>query len=77
VSEKRPPRGLLDTSIFVALEKVAPAARGTSATERDLGRDPAELRVGVLAAADIASRDRRIATLEGSGRFTVPPIDER
>jgi predicted nucleic acid-binding protein len=36
----------------------------------------AELRVGVLAAADIASRDLRIATFEASGRFTVLPIDE-
>jgi predicted nucleic acid-binding protein len=36
----------------------------------------AELRVGVLAAAEIASRDRRVATFEASGRFTVLPIDE-
>lgn len=36
----------------------------------------AELRVGVFAADDIASRDRRIATFEASGRFTVLPIDD-
>jgi predicted nucleic acid-binding protein len=29
-----------------------------------------------LAAADIASRDRRIAMFEASGRFTVLPIDD-
>jgi predicted nucleic acid-binding protein len=77
VSEKRPARGLLDTSIFVALEEgrslrqaALPWQNAISIVTR------AELRVGVLAADDIASRDRRITTFEASRRFTVLSIDE-
>lgn len=36
----------------------------------------AELRVGIFAAADIATRDRRIATFDASGRFPVLPVDD-
>lgn len=77
MSEERPPRGLLDTSIFVALEegralrqKALPRQNAISVVTR------AELRVGVLAAPDIASRDLRIATFEASGRFPALPINE-
>jgi predicted nucleic acid-binding protein len=35
----------------------------------------AELRAGVLAAEDIATRDRRIATFEASRVFSILPID--
>ena len=36
----------------------------------------AELRVGVLLAEDIKSRDLRIATFEASRRFATLPIDD-
>jgi predicted nucleic acid-binding protein len=77
VSEGRPPRGVLDTSIFVALEE------GRALKKEGLPRQSAisvvtraELRVGVLAADGIAGRDRRIATFEAAGRFVVLPIDD-
>lgn len=35
----------------------------------------AELRVGVFAAETVAIRDRRLATLEASGRFPILPVD--
>ena len=77
VSEKRPARGLLDTSIFVALEE------GRRVRQELLPRQSAisivtqaELRVGVLLAEDIESRDLRIATFEASHRFATLPIDD-
>jgi len=77
VSETRPARGLLDTSIFVALEKGRPLRQEALPRQNAISIvTRAELRVGVLAAGDIASRDRRIATFEAARRFTVLPIDE-
>lgn len=77
MSEKRPPRGLLDTSIFVALEEGRPLRQEALPRQNAISVvTRAELRVGALAAADIASRDLRIATFEASGRFPVLPIDE-
>lgn len=77
VSENRPARGLLDTSIFVALEEGRPLSQEALPRQNAISIvTRAELRVGVLAADDIASRDRRIATLEAFQRFTVLPIDE-
>jgi predicted nucleic acid-binding protein len=77
VSEKRPVRGLLDTSIFIALEE------GRSVRQEELPRQStisvvtrAELRVGVLSADGIKSRDLRIATFEAAGRFAALPIDD-
>ena len=73
----RPARGILDTSLFIAIEsgrplrqEVLPLASAISAVTR------AELRAGVFAAEDIEIRDRRIATFEASGRFQVLPVDE-
>lgn len=72
----RPARGVLDTSVFVALESgrklnqaVLPRQSAISIVTR------AELRAGVLVAEDIATRDRRIATFEASRVFSVLPID--
>lgn len=69
-------RGLLDTSVFIALE---------SARRIDAGRLPdhgvvcpvtiAELQAGVLAAADVDIRARRLATLESIADVEVVPID--
>lgn len=72
----RAARGVLDTSVFVALES------GRELEQAALPRQSAisivtraELRAGVLVAADIATRDRRIATFEASRVFSVLPID--
>lgn len=69
-------RGLLDTSVFIAAE---------SARELEHARLPdesvvcpvtiAELQVGVLAAGDIETRARRLATLESIADVEVLAID--
>jgi predicted nucleic acid-binding protein len=71
----RPERGLLDTSVLIAEE-----------SERRLHRErlpqtaaisivtKAELRLGVLAAADVETRDRRLTTLDSIAEMTVLPI---
>lgn len=69
-------RGLLDTSVFIA---------GESGRSLDSSRLPeeaaispitiAELRVGVLAATDVDTRARRLATLEAVGDVQELPID--
>jgi predicted nucleic acid-binding protein len=76
MSPSRPAKGVLDTSVFVALEsgrtlnqEVLPMQSAISIVTR------AELRAGVLAAEDIATRDRRIATFEASRVFSILPID--
>jgi predicted nucleic acid-binding protein len=77
VSEKRPVRGLLDTSIFIALEEgrhVRQEALPRQSTISVVTR--AELRVGVLSADGIKNRDLRIATFEAAGRFAALPIDD-
>jgi predicted nucleic acid-binding protein len=58
--------GLLDTSVFIASESgrrldVGSLPERTAMSVLTIG----ELHVGVLAAADIATRARRLATLEG------------
>jgi predicted nucleic acid-binding protein len=70
-------RGLADTSVFVARE-----------TGRRLDVDAlpdelavsvvtiGELRAGVLAAVDVATRDRRLTTLTAALAFGAVPIDE-
>lgn len=77
MSAERVPRGLLDTSVFIATETGRPLR-----TERLPERTAisivtkAELRAGVLAAADIATRDRRLATLEALSGIAVLPVDD-
>lgn len=70
-------RGLLDTSVFIA---------GESGRRLDAERLPgeaavsavtvAELHVGVLAARDVDTRARRLATLEAVGDVEVLAVDE-
>ena len=70
-------RGLLDTSVFIALE---------SARQLDVRLLPdnnvvcpvtiAELQAGVLAAADLDIRARRLATLESIADVEVLTIDD-
>lgn len=76
VTADRTPAGLIDTSVLVAVEK------GRPLREEDLPERSAisivtvgELRAGVLAAPDIESRDRRIATLEGVRGATILPVE--
>ena len=72
-----PPRGLLDTTIFIARESGRPV---------DVSRLPeesavsvitiAELHAGVLAAADTDIRARRLATLESVADIQALPVDD-
>ena len=73
-----PARGLLDTSVFVAAES------GRSLDVEGLPREAAvsavtiaELHVGVLAARDVDTRARRLATLEATADVQLLPVDER
>jgi hypothetical protein len=70
--------GLLDTSIFIASETARPLRRGAFPDRLLLSVITlGELRAGVLAAADIETRDRRLATLTTALGFDPLPIDER
>ncbi len=70
-------RGIADTSVFIARES------GRPLTEADLPDELAisvitvgELRAGVLAAADVETRDRRLATLSEALAFDPLPVDQ-
>jgi predicted nucleic acid-binding protein len=71
------PRGLLDTSVFIAAENDRPLR--TEALP-DLAAisivTKAELRVGILAAGDIGARDRRLRTFDATAGIAVFPIDD-
>ena len=69
--------GLADTSVFVALGSGREARYDRlpdrlSVSVVTIG----ELRAGVLAATDMASRDRRLATLTGALALDPIPIDQ-
>jgi predicted nucleic acid-binding protein len=71
-------RGIADTSIFIARET------GRSLNESELPDELAisvitigELRAGVLAAADVETRHRRLATLTEVLNLEPLPIDQR
>lgn len=69
-------RGLLDTSVFVALEggrRVDEAALPDEAFVSVV--TVAELRAGVLAATDLNVRSRRLATVEVVAGLQALPID--
>jgi predicted nucleic acid-binding protein len=74
VTEKR---GLLDTSVFVAIETGRPLEElptEAAVSVITLG----ELHAGVLAAAESSARARRLATLAyAEANFEAIPIDER
>lgn len=72
---RRPEQGLLDTSVLIAQEggrllhrERLPQKAAISIVTR------AELRLGVLAAADVETRDRRLITLDSIAEMTVLPI---
>ena len=70
-------RGIADTSVFIARESGRPIA------ENDLPDELAisvitigELRSGVLAAVDVETRDRRLATLSEALALDPLPVDQ-
>ncbi len=70
-------RGLLDTSVFVAIEggrelrsEAMPLTGAASVITK------AELRAGIFAADDIETRERRIKTLELVTRIPLLPVDD-
>jgi len=70
--------GLLDTSVLIATEE-GRSLRAEALPERATISivTVSELRAGVLAAPDIQSRDRRLATLERVSEAAVFPVDQR
>jgi predicted nucleic acid-binding protein len=73
-----PPRGLLDTSVLIADESGRPLDVGRLPDEAAISAVTiAELHVGVLAARDVDTRARRLATLEATADIQLLPVDER
>ncbi len=77
VSDRGTSRGLLDTSVFIAIEsgrslrtEAIPETAAISVVTK------AELRVGIFAAEDIETRDRRLVTFELANRMVSLPVDE-
>jgi len=71
-----PSRGLLDTSVLIATETGRPI--DTNALPEEIFISVvtiAELQAGVLAAADTATRARRLATLDSVAGLEALPID--
>jgi hypothetical protein len=70
-------RGLLDTSVLIALESGRPVrTEALSETSAISVVTRAELRVGIFAAEDIETRDRRLMTFELANRIVALPVDE-
>lgn len=71
----RPERGLLDTSVLIAQESGRQLRRERLPQTAAISIvTKAELRLGVLAAADVETRDRRLTTLDSIAEMTVLPI---
>jgi predicted nucleic acid-binding protein len=77
VSNREDSRGLLDTSVLITIEsgrqlrtEAMPETTAISVVTK------AELRVGVFAAEDIETRDRRLMTFELANRIISLPVDE-
>lgn len=69
-------RGLADTTIFVARESGRPLQSDSLPDEIGVSVITiGELRAGVLAAADVETRDRRLATLTQALALEPIPID--
>jgi predicted nucleic acid-binding protein len=71
-----PSRGLLDTSVLIATETGRPIDTNALPDEAFISVVTiAELQAGVLAAADTATRARRLATLDSVAGLEALPID--
>lgn len=71
-------RGLGDTTLFIAREADRPL--DTAALPDEIGVSVitiGELRAGVLAASDVETRDRRLATLTQALAMQPLPVDDR
>mgnify|MGYP001170204331 FL=1 len=71
-------RGLGDTTLFIAGETNRPL--DSSALPEEIGVSVitiGELRAGVLAAADVETRDRRLATLTRALAMQPIPVDDQ
>ena len=69
-------RGIADTTVFIARETARPLNQ--DALPDELGVSVitiGELRAGVLAASDVATRDRRLATLTAALALEPTPVD--
>ena len=70
-------RGLADTSVFVARETGRPIQQRSIPDELAVSVITiGELRAGVLAATELATRDRRLSTLAGALALRPLPIDD-
>ena len=70
-------RGLADTSLFIAQEVGRPICEQSVPDELAVSVITiGELRAGVLVAADVTTRDRRLCTLAAAQRLQPVPIDE-
>lgn len=70
-------RGLADTSVFIARESGRLIDAGALPDQLAVSVITiGELRAGVLAATDVAVRDRRLATLTAALQLDPVPIDE-
>jgi hypothetical protein len=70
-------RGLADTSVFIARESGRPIDADALPDELAVSVITiGELRAGVLAATNVADRDRRLATLTAVLRLDPVPVDD-
>ena len=70
-------RGLADTSVFIAREAGRPIVEGSIPEELAVSAITiGELRAGVLAAPDVATRDRRLSTFAAAVALRCVPVDE-
>jgi hypothetical protein len=77
VSHPQNSRGLLDTSVLIAIEHGRPLrTEAMPETTAISVVTKAELRVGIFAAEDIETRDRRLMTFELANRIILLPVDE-
>lgn len=77
MSNREVSRGLLDTSVLIATESGRPLrVEAMPDTTAISVVTKAELRVGIFAAEDVETRDRRLATLELANRIVALPVDE-
>ena len=71
-----PERGLVDTSVFIANERGRRLDEGSLPDEAAISAITlGELHVGVLAATDVDTRARRLATLEAVADLETLPVN--
>lgn len=71
-------RGLADTTVFIVRESERPLDESALPDEIAVSVITiAELRTGVLAASDVATRDRRLATLTQAFALQPIPVDNK